>query len=152
MAKAYLWINAVLYVVLAIWCTLSPSKTATAVGYTQLSPAGQSEYLVIYGGLQLGMAFLFGYFAWIDQPRTGLLVALAFYVPIVLFRTVSLSRLWPVSAPTVALAGVEILLLLAAVLLWFKHRRKTLSAQSGTIGATSANARPHECHSWPRRR
>ena len=93
MAKAYLWINAVLYVVLAIWCTLSPSKTATAVGYTQLSPAGQSEYLVIYGGLQLGMAFLFGYFAWIDQPRTGLLVALAFYVPIVLFRTVSLLSL-----------------------------------------------------------
>ncbi|NJC48190.1 UNVERIFIED_ORG: hypothetical protein GGR78_001441 [Xanthomonas campestris] len=122
MAKAYLWINAVLYVVLAIWCTLSPAKTANAVGYTQLSPAGQSEYLVIYGGLQLGMAFLFGYFAWIDQPRTGLLVALAFYVPIVLFRSVSLARLWPVSAPTVALAGVETLLLLAAVLLWFQRK------------------------------
>ncbi|KUF20810.1 hypothetical protein [Xanthomonas phaseoli] len=122
MAKAYLWINAVLYFVLAVWCTLSPAKTATAVGYTHLSPAGQSEYLVIYGGLQLGMAFLFGYFAWIDQARTGLVVALAFYAPIVLFRSVSLSRLWPVSAPTVALAGVEILLLLAAVLLWFQRK------------------------------
>ncbi|MCC4619800.1 DUF4345 family protein [Xanthomonas cassavae CFBP 4642] len=120
MAKAYLWINAVLYIALAIWCTLSPVKTAHAVGYTQLSPAGQSEYLVIYGGLQLGMAFLFGYFAWIDQPRTGLLVALAFYVPIVLFRSVSLARLWPVSAPTVALAVVEIVLLLAAALLWWR--------------------------------
>ncbi|MCF5955949.1 DUF4345 domain-containing protein, partial [Xanthomonas perforans] len=28
----------------------------------------------------------------------------------------------PVSAPTVALAGVEILLLLAAVLLWFQRK------------------------------
>lgn len=120
MAKAYLWINAVLYLALAVWCTLSPLKTANAVGYTQLSPAGQSEYLVIYGGLQLGMAFLFGYFAWIDQPRTGLVVALAFYVPIVLFRSVSLAKLWPVSAPTVALAGVEIVLLLAAALLWWR--------------------------------
>jgi len=121
-AKVYLWINAVLYLALAVWCTLSPAKTATAVGYTQLSPAGQTEYLVIYGGLQLGMAFLFGYFAWIDQARTGLVLALAFYLPIVLFRSVSLWRLWPVSTPTVALACVEIALLLGAALLWFQRK------------------------------
>ncbi|MEE7548376.1 DUF4345 domain-containing protein [Xanthomonas sp. Kuri4-1] len=122
MAKAYLWINAVLYVAMAAWCTLSPARTAASIGYSALTRAGQSEYLVIYGGLQLGMAFLFGYFAWTDQVRTGLVVSLAFYLPIVLYRSVTLARLWPVSSTTVALAVVEIVLLLAAAGLWLRAR------------------------------
>ncbi|CTP82710.1 hypothetical protein [Xanthomonas graminis] len=123
MAKAYLWFNAALYAVLAIWCTLLPAQTAAAVGYIGLDRSGQSEYLVIYGGLQLGMAFLFGYFVRSGQIRTGLLLALAFYVPIVLYRSASLLRLWPVGPTTTGLAGFEILLLLAALALWRGQRR-----------------------------
>ncbi|AKK67111.1 hypothetical protein [Xanthomonas translucens] len=123
MAKAYLWFNAALYAVLAIWCTLLPAQTAAAVGYIGLDRSGQSEYLVIYGGLQLGMAFLFGHFARSGQIRTGLLLALAFYVPIVLYRSASLLRLWPVGPTTTGLAGFEILLLLAALALWRGQRR-----------------------------
>lgn len=123
MAKAYLWFNAALYAVLALWCTLLPAQTAAAVGYVGLDRSGQSEYLVIYGGLQLGMAFLFGYFARTAQLRTGLLLALAFYVPIVLYRSVGLLRLWPVGSTTTGLAVFEILLLLAALALWRAQRR-----------------------------
>ncbi|MEB1528892.1 DUF4345 domain-containing protein [Xanthomonas sp. WHRI 7945] len=123
MAKAYLWFNAALYAVLALWCTLLPAQTAAAVGYVGLDRSGQSEYLVIYGGLQLGMAFLFGYFARTAQLHTGLLLALAFYVPIVLYRSVGLLRLWPVGPTTTGLAVFEILLLLAALALWRGQRR-----------------------------
>ncbi|MCI2245382.1 DUF4345 domain-containing protein [Xanthomonas sp. PPL568] len=122
MAKAYLWFNAALYALLAVWCTLLPAQTAAAVGYVGLDRSGQSEYLVIYGGLQLGMAFLFGYFARTRQLRTGLLLALGFYVPIVLYRSASLLRLWPVGPTTTGLAAFEIVLLLAALVLWRRQR------------------------------
>lgn len=122
MVNAYLYLNAVLYALLAVWCTLFPTRTAAAVGYQVLSKSGQSEYLVIYGGLQLGMAFLFAYFAWTGQPRNGLVVALAFYVPIVLYRAFSVARLWPVEPTTVFLAVLEWLLLIAGVVLWSRLR------------------------------
>jgi hypothetical protein len=120
MVNAYLYLNAVLYTALAVWCTLFPARTAAAVGYTTLSKSGQSEYLVIYGGLQLGMAFLFAYFARTGQQRNGLLVGLAFYVPIVLYRAFTLANLWPVESTTIFLAVLEWLLLIAAVALWMR--------------------------------
>ena len=118
MVNAYLYLNAALYAVLALWCTLFPETTAAAVGYQVLSRSGQSEYLVIYGGLQLGMAFLFAYFAWTRQPRNGVVLALAFYVPIVLYRSVSMARLWPLEPATLLLALLEWILLIAAIALW----------------------------------
>ena len=122
MVNAYLYLNALLYGLLAVWCTLLPETTSSAVGYQVLSKSGQSEYLVIYGGLQLGMAFLFAYFAWTRQPRNGLVVALAFYVPIVLYRGFTLAQLWPLEPTTLLLAGLEWALLIAAAVLWRRLR------------------------------
>ncbi len=73
---------------------------------------------MIYGGLQLGMAFLFAWFARANQVGHGLVLALAFYIPIVLYRSVSLAMLWPVGSVTLGLAVGEWMLLLAAALLW----------------------------------
>ena len=125
MVNAYLYLNAVLYALLAAWCTLMPAQTAAAVGFQVLDKSGQSEYLVIYGGLQSGMAFLFAYFARTGQPRNGLVLALAFYVPIVLYRAFTLAQLWPVGTTTMALAVLEWLLLITAMVLWARIRRST---------------------------
>ncbi|MGH8062937.1 MAG: DUF4345 domain-containing protein [Pseudoxanthomonas sp.] len=122
MVNAYLYLNAALYALLAAWCTLYPARTAAAVGYQVLSKSGQSEYLVVYGGLQWGMAFLFAYFAWTGQARNGLVVALAFYVPIVLYRAFTLARLWPVEPATLVLAVLEWLLLIGGAVLWLRLR------------------------------
>lgn len=125
MLNAYLYFNAAIYALLAVWCTLMPGPTAAAVGFQVLDKSGQSEYLVIYGGLQLGMAFLFAYFARTGQPRNGLVLSLAFYVPIVVYRAFTLAALWPVGPTTVALAVVEWLLLGAALVLWrHQHARR----------------------------
>jgi len=47
MTAAYLYANAVMYAVFAVWMTLSPQRTAAALGYQSLSASGRSEYLVI---------------------------------------------------------------------------------------------------------
>jgi hypothetical protein len=118
----YLYLNALIYLLLAGWCALAPARTATAVGYASLTRSGQVEYLTIYGGLQLGLAFLFAWFAWSQQMRTGLVLALALYVPIVLFRSIGLIRWWPVEPTTLALAATEWLMLAVGLWLWWQGR------------------------------
>lgn len=87
MTAAYLWINAVLYAVFGVMCALNPRGTAKALGYSLSTHGGLSEYLTVYGGLQFGLA---AFFAWVamrdDLHPAGLVLALALYTPIVLFR------------------------------------------------------------------
>ncbi len=118
MIAIYLWINAVLYAALAAWCTLMPAQTSKAIGFVELSSSGKSEYAVIYGGMQFGFAFLFAWTALSGNYRFGLVFALSLYAPILLFRIISVSRLWPVSSVTLATGILEIVLLAAAILLW----------------------------------
>ena len=122
MVNAYLYLNAFLYAFLAAWCTVFPAETAAAVGFQTLTRSGQSEYLVIYGGLQLGMAFLFAYFARSKQPRNGLVLALAFYVPIVAYRAITVVAFWPVEPTTLLLALLEWIMLITAAVLWRRSR------------------------------
>lgn len=122
MATVYLYLNALVYLLLAVWCVVAPARTAAAVGYTSLSRSGQVEHLTIYGGLQLGLAILFAWFAWSQQMRTGLVLALALYVPIVLFRSIGLVRWWPVETTTLVLAAIEWLMLAVALWLWWQGR------------------------------
>ncbi len=119
MIAIYLWINAALYALLALWCTLMPAKTSQSIGFIELSNSGQSEYAVIYGGMQFGFAFLFAWAALSGNHRFGLIFALALYVPILLFRIISVARFWPVSTTTLATGVLEIVLTACAVGLWF---------------------------------
>lgn len=117
MAAVYLYFNAALYAVFAAWCTLAPHRTAAALGLATATAGGRSEYLVVYGGLQLGLALFFLYCARLE-PRLGLVFALALYAPLVVYRLVTLARFWPVGAVTLAVAVLEAALLVAAAALW----------------------------------
>lgn len=118
MVAGFLYLNAVLYAVFAAWCTFKPGSTAASMGYARLEPSGRSEYLVVYGGLQLGLAAVFAYCARTGELRVGLLLALALYVPIVAYRLVTVARFRPVGATTRWVAGLEAALLAASVALW----------------------------------
>ena len=120
--SVYLWFNAVLYLVFAAWCTLSPWRTATNIGYTALSAGGRSEYLVIYGGLQLGLALIFAVLARGDAPlqRFGMLFALCLYAPIVLYRIVTVLKFWPMPGLTLAVGALELALLIVALVLFLR--------------------------------
>lgn len=120
MAAIYLYLNAALYALFALWCTASAERTAHGIGYSALTPGGRSEYLVVYGGLQAGLAIVF--FVLARDParqRLGMWIALALYGPIVAYRLITLVRFWPVGATTVGTAVLEFALLAAAIAITF---------------------------------
>ncbi|MEP6634945.1 MAG: DUF4345 domain-containing protein [Luteimonas sp.] len=120
MAAVYLYLNAAMYAVFALWCALKLDDTARNLGYTALSNSGRSEYFTVYGGLQWGLALIFLYFAYKPElHRIGLLAAIALYAPIVMHRSLSLLRFGPVETMTKMVAGLEIAMLVAAIALWF---------------------------------
>ena len=98
MVVAYLYINALLYFVFGLLCTVWATDTSKNLGYSVLSRSGESEYLVVYGGMQVGLAVIF---AWLAQTPTtremGLQFALCLYIPIVLYRWMNVALKWPVS-------------------------------------------------------
>ena len=123
MIAAYLWINAAIYLLFSLWCTVRPTQTAQAAGFQVLDNSGRSEFLVVYGGLQLGLAAFFALLALApDLHRLGLLFALAIYTAIVVYRVVTVIVYWPVSGVTLGIGVMEVALLVAALLLWLLRR------------------------------
>jgi hypothetical protein len=119
---AYLWLNSALYLLFAVWVTLSPWKTAASIGFEKLSAAGRSEYLVVYGGMELGFALFFAITAMSDQyRRLGLIFALCLYAPIVLYRVITVPLFWPVASTTLVVAVLELALLAWGAVLLLRH-------------------------------
>jgi hypothetical protein len=119
MTKFYLLFNAVLYAAFALWCTVKWGQTSQASGYLSLSNAGRSEYLVIYGGLQFGIAAFYACTALNPQYQAiGIVFSLCIYAAIVLYRLTSLWLFWPVGHVTLFLAGMETLLLVGAIVIF----------------------------------
>jgi hypothetical protein len=124
MAALYLYFNAVAYLVLAAWCTISARATAAAIGYIQLDNSGESEYRVVYGGLQLGLALCFFHLARRSELwPLGIRFALALYAPIVAYRLVTILGFRPVSGVTLATAALEVVMLALAALLFLAGAR-----------------------------
>jgi hypothetical protein len=118
MAKAYFYVSAAIYILLAGWCTFQHEQTAAASGYLSLNASGHSEYLVVYGGLQLGIGIFYAYLA--TRPEyfsVGIIFSVLMYVPIVIYRAISVVSHWPVSSITLGTAGLEWFLLIWALLL-----------------------------------
>jgi hypothetical protein len=124
MVNAYLWFNALLYMGLALWCTIAPDTTAHAIGFTALTPSGQTEFLAVYGGMEFGIGLLFAYFAVSRQPRNGLVLGVVFYGPIVLWRAWAVSQYGPLEATTLGLAAAEWVLFLLGLALFLRQRNK----------------------------
>lgn len=114
--KAYLLVNSALYVLFALWCTLKATNTANNLGYVSLNNSGRSEYLVIYGGLQIGLAVMF-FLLSRDAAfhKLGILISIGLYAPIVLYRLVTIGKFSPVSPLTLSVGALETGLLIAAV-------------------------------------
>lgn len=113
MQTLYLYVNAIIYAVFGAWCLIAPGTTANNLGYTALNGSGESEYRVVYGGLQIGLALFFAYCAR-TSDRAGLVLAVALYVPIVLVRAVTVVK-FPVSSMTLGVGALEALLLVTGL-------------------------------------
>ena len=116
--QIYLYANALLYGIFAIWCTVAFRSTSSALGYSVLNNSGSSEYLVIYGGLQAGLACAFVLFARDSRLHpVGVQFAVCLYGPIVIYRAATLIRFAPVSGLTLATAALEFALLILGLVL-----------------------------------
>lgn len=116
-----------MYVVIGLWCALNLDDTAAKLSDTVLSASGHTESLTVYGGLQWGLPLMFACFAATRSlHRTGVIVAIARYAPIVLPRNVAIWRNGPVETMMQMVAGLELAMLLAAVGPWWLGARRPL--------------------------
>ena len=122
MVKAYLLLNAGLYILFALACTLMPERSARVVGLAFGSPSGKSEYITVYGGLEFGVAMFFLVAALRPEFRTaGLLFALLFYGALVLWRIPTLLMISGIGRATFGFAAAEFVLGALAAALWFTN-------------------------------
>lgn len=124
-ARIFLAIVGVLYLILGAWCAIAPQQTANSVGFTLQKGAGQSEFFVVYGGLELawGLAFLTP-LVWHDATRPFLYFCLLMHGAAVIFRGISLFLYSGVGATTYTLAVLEwVVFLVSAGLFYYVMTR-----------------------------
>lgn len=119
MTRIFLAIVGVAYLVLSAWCSLATAQTSHAVGFTLQPGSGQSEYLTVYGGLQLalGLTFLWPLYR-PSEVAFPLFLCLLIHGSLVTFRTASFILYTGIPATTYALAATEWLIFLTAVCLF----------------------------------
>lgn len=124
MTVAYLAFNALLYAALGVWCALAPDSTAAFLGLTLVGPAGLSEYLAVYGGLQLGFAAFFGLAAAAPRHRpSALWFAALVYGGIVALRTTAVVRFGFTALGNARFAYLLEIVLLAGALALLRRQR-----------------------------
>ena len=58
-SRFFLAFVGIAYIGLGIWCAVAPEKTSKAVGFALQPGQGQSEFLTVYGGLEVALGLLF---------------------------------------------------------------------------------------------
>lgn len=119
----YLWINGIVYLGLGAWCAILPDKTSQAIGFGLTNASARSEYITVYGGLEIGMGIFFCLCA--AQPglrSAGVLFGLCLYAALAIFRVGTLVALEGVGSFPKTMVVVEIGMAVWAALLWFKAR------------------------------
>jgi hypothetical protein len=119
MSRGLLTVIGAVYLALAAWCALSPEQTSASLGLSLRPGSGQSEFLTVYGGLQLGLG-LFFLLPWIRPESTGtvLLASLIVHGSLVAFRTISLPLYGVKTSATLVIAGIEIAIFVATLVVW----------------------------------
>lgn len=126
-AKIYLIVVALLYLGLAIWCSVAPKATSEKVGFQLIGGSGKSEFLTVYGGLEVGLALVLLYLA-LYLPETvihGVVASVLIHGSLVVFRTLGFFLYSDFSSMTYRLAiGEWAILIVGAVILWINNRTR----------------------------
>lgn len=119
-AKLFLGLVSLLYLALSIWCTVAPATTSAKVGFERVGGSGRSEFLVIYGGLELAMALLFAA-PLVDASflRFSLWSCLVIHACLVAYRTAGYFVFSDIAPMTHRLAAGEWVILLCAAICFF---------------------------------
>ena len=109
----------VAYLALGAWCTAAPRSVARRVGFSLESDSGLSEFVTVYGGLEVGLGAALLLTSFVPGLREGGLVfGAVFSLALPLFRAATLVRL-DVGRGVYGLFAVEVLFaVLLAVPAW----------------------------------
>lgn len=111
------------YIGLGIWCAVAPQQTSNAVGFTLQPGQGQSEFLTVYGGLEVALGLLFVWPIFNNkQVELPLLACLVVHASLVLFRTIGFFIYTGFESNTYALATLEWIIFLGAAVLSFLRK------------------------------
>lgn len=122
MHAAYLYLNAAVCLGFAVWCTLYPDRTAAAFGITLDTAGARSEFLVLYGGLQLGLAVFFAASAVSRRRRpAALLLAVCLWPAVAAYRLATVATYPDLGRTTYIVAGVEAILAAGALAIAFQR-------------------------------
>jgi len=123
MERIFLAIVGAAYILLAAWCSIMPDKTSRGVGFTLQTGSGQSEFLTVYGGLQLalGIAFLWPLYR-PSEVVFPLFLCLLIHGCLVAFRTTSFVLYSGIPTTTFALAATEWIIFVGAAILYWRMR------------------------------
>lgn len=118
MTRNFLFLVGAAYVALAVYCAIKPTETARSVGFELRPGSGQSEYLVVYTGLQFALALIFLRGAWNpDQMSFSLLACLLVHACIVAARTLGFVMFSQIGTTTWILAALEWVILICSAIL-----------------------------------
>jgi len=123
MERIFLAIVGAAYILLAAWCSIMPDKTSRGVGFTLQTGSGQSEFLTVYGGLELaiGIAFLWPLYR-PSEVVFPLFLCLLIHGCLVAFRTTSFVLYSGIPTTTFALAATEWIIFVGAAILYWRMR------------------------------
>lgn len=119
-ARVYLAIVGLIYLALGLWCAFSPTETSQKVGFLLQGDSGKSEFMTVYGGLEIGLGIAF---LWplihSDATRWSLVFCLIIHSGLVALRTISLLIHRDYGSFVLKLAVGEWLILLAGLVVWW---------------------------------
>lgn len=117
MARIFLAIVGAAYIALAAWCSFMPEKSALTVGFALQPGSGQSEFLTVYGGLELalGLAFLWPLYR-PAETALPLLLCLLVHGCLVAFRTAGFVLYRDIQSATYGLAATEWIVFIGTVI------------------------------------
>lgn len=125
-ARVFLVFVGLAYVALGIWCAAAPATTSKSVGFDLQPGQGQSEFLTVYGGLEVGLGLLFLRPLYkreeIDAPLTA---CVTIHACLVLFRSIGFFTYTNFPSTTYLLAATEWSIFLgAAALCWLRRDKR----------------------------
>lgn len=126
MARLFLGIVGTLYILLALWCSLAPNTTSQTVGFTLKPGSGQSEFLTVYGGLELALGIVFLWPLYQQEVvRYALVVCIIMHGCLVLFRTIGFFLFEGIESTTYSLALGEWLIFLISLGVCLTQQKST---------------------------
>lgn len=130
MARTFLAVVGAAYIFLAIWCAAQPDATARSVGFELIPGSGQSEYFVVYGGLELALGIAFIWPLRRKEDTVGALrLCCLIHSCLVVFRTVSFFQFSDIKRTTYVLAAVEWLILVGTLFIASRTTMQSASEQ-----------------------